>query len=159
MTFLTPMRRWTPQDPMNWTRRAYGRQVMFESTGGTLVTSVSQNGTDAQIYLRAKVRGRMLVEIYCNGQQILSELSANEEIDLFVDIERFAAEAGAQVELHFIPATNGNISISREVEVIAKGGAIFSMEKPGRPSPVDPAPVVEFGVETPSALSKFKTIF
>lgn len=161
MTILTPTRRWTPEDPMNWTRRAYGRKVVLESEGGTLCASIVPDEVDAQVYVRASVTDRMLVEIFCNGRQIISELFSNEELDLFVDLEPFADHSRAEVEIHFIPATNGTVSISRDVKVIGKRDAMFAVSSAERPVPQPDfiMPISIRPAQTAGVLSKLRLLF
>lgn len=161
MTILTPTRRWTPEDPMHWTRRAYGRKVVLESEGGTLCASLVPDKADAQVYVRASVTGRMLVEIFCNGRQIISDLFSNEELDLFIDLEPFADHSRTDIEVHFIPATNGTVSISRDVQVIGKRDTIFTVSPAERPVP-QPSfamPPVVRPAQTAGVLSKLRLLF
>ena len=121
-----PSLRWSPVETGSWSRRAYGRDVHFESQGGTLVAKFESHQTPAQLYLQATVVGRMLVEVYCNGVQVMDELVSNEELDCFVDLTTSSTIASCEVELHFIPATFGEVKISRAVHAVADDGSIKS---------------------------------
>lgn len=126
MTNSIPSQRWTPIETTGWTRRAYGRDVFFESDGGTLTVKFDARTCPSQIYLQAEVTGRMLIEAYCNGTQVLDELASNEELDCFLDLGAFSASTNCEIELHFIPATFGDVKISRAVHAIAENGSLKS---------------------------------
>ncbi len=109
--------RWKPVEAPNWSRFAYGRCVMFGSEGGTLSTAVKTSAGKNVLYLRAAIEGRMLIEVYANDEQIYETLVSNDELDSFVDLP--ALDRPQELEVHFIPATNGMVRIMRHVELVS----------------------------------------
>lgn len=110
--------RWTPQVRDAWARRAYGRKVMLETADGTLTAVLDQDCAGGFIYLRGQVTGRMLVEGYCNGVLVFDELVSNEDLDAFIELPRSKGLAPLEIEVHFIPATFGEVRIGREIEFV-----------------------------------------
>lgn len=124
MTELIPFTRWTPLETNGWLRRAYGRDVMLESAGGTLQTALAPNKFPGGIHLCGSVTGRMLVEVDCNGVIMLEHMVANDGFDFFIDLAPFAGIARLNLELHCIPATFGEISIGRNVDLLSDRAAM-----------------------------------
>ena len=91
---------------------------MFETEGGTLKCTLDQDHDAGHIYLRSQISGRMLIEAYCNGVQVLDELVSNEDLDFFIELPRSKGLGPLEVELHFIPATFSDARISRNIEFV-----------------------------------------
>jgi hypothetical protein len=110
----TKTAKWQAVELFGWTGRAYGRTVMWESDGGTLRGRVDvPGGTPGRLYLRLNVRGRMLVQLYCNGRKVLEDLVSHGEFDRFVDLKIRQETTHADLELHLILATNGSVRIEQ----------------------------------------------
>ncbi len=108
--------KWTPVDLVGCTRRAYGRQIFFESDGGTLRSTLKVDEVGSgQLYLRLEVDGRMLVQVFVNGQQVFEDLVAHGEVDQFVDLKLSPKTSIAEVEVHLIPATFGTVKIAQDL--------------------------------------------
>ena len=118
MFSISAQSRWTPIEREAWTRRAYGRKVMFETEGGTLRCVLDQDHAAGHIYLRSKITGRMLIEAYCNGVQVLDEVVSNEDLDCFIALPRSKGLGPLEIELHFIPATFGEARVPRSIEFV-----------------------------------------
>lgn len=115
----TKTAKWQAVELFGWTRRAYGRTVMWESDGGTLRGGVDvPGGTPGRLYLRRNVRGRMLVQLYCNGREVLEDLVSHGEFDRFVDLKIRQETTHADLELHLIPATNGSVRIEQNFQLM-----------------------------------------
>ena len=110
--------RWKPVELIGWSRVAFGRNVSFISEGGTLTTSIRGTYSNTSLYLRATIEGRMLVEVYANGKQIYDELIAHDELDCFVKVPNTGLDIETELEVHFIPATTGEVRISRSFELV-----------------------------------------
>mgnify|MGYP000108629858 CR=1 FL=1 len=118
MTEAVHNAKWQPVDLVNWTRRAYGRTVMMESDGGTLRSlSKLPSGQASKLYLKFEVRGRVLMQVYCNGAMVCEDLVEHGECDRFVDLELAPSASMAELELHLIPATNGAVRIAQNFQL------------------------------------------
>ncbi len=118
MTNITKIARWQPVELFGWTRRAYGRTIMCESDGGTLKGSVDlPGGTPGRLYLRLDIRGRMLVQMFCNGREVLDVLVSHGEFDRFIDLKLGQEATHADLELHLIPATNGSVRVEQNFQL------------------------------------------
>ena len=111
--------KWDAVEMIGWTRRAYGRRIMWESEGGTLKSRLATGrGKLGQLYLKIDVTGRMLVQVFCNGQMILEDLIAHGEADKFIDLAGFKDAPFADIELHLIPATFGSVKVAQDLRVV-----------------------------------------
>lgn len=117
---MLPNCRWKPLERDAWMRRAYGRNVMFETKGGTLTATLDRDHSGGFIYLQSQISGRMLVEVYCNEVQVLDELVSNEDLDCFVELPRTSGLDPYEIEVHFIPATFGEARIARNISFVTK---------------------------------------
>ncbi len=111
--------RWKPVELVGWSRVAFGRKVSVISEGGTLTTSIRGTCANTALYLRASIEGRMLVEVYANGKQIYDELIAHDELDCFVKVPNTGLDIETVLEVHFIPATTGEVRIARSYELVS----------------------------------------
>jgi hypothetical protein len=68
-----------------------------------------------QLYLRLEVDGRMLVQVFANGQQVFEDLVAHGEVDQFVDLNLSPKTSIAEVEVHLIHATFGTVKIAQDL--------------------------------------------
>ncbi len=116
--------RWAPVEPTAWSRIAYGRRVTYVSEGGTLSTSVRSANSNTALYLKATIEGRMLVEVYANGKQIYDELVAHDDLDCFIKVPKATLDIQTNIEVHFIPATTGEVRILRSYELVCTNNAL-----------------------------------
>lgn len=122
--------KWVPVEAERWMRRAYGRTIVLESEGGTLRAALDSDEAPAQIDLRCEVTGRMLIQLYCNGRMVLDELVAHEELETFVDLERYCGAGMIELEMHLIPAPNGAVRVTQSVNALSAettGGLLLGL--------------------------------
>lgn len=112
-TFNSPM--WYPVESHGWSRRAYGKTVVYESEGGTLRAALGSQQGNMQLYLNMVITGRMLIEAWCNGSILMSDTVSNDEFDRFVDLPASTMGDPLIIELHLIPATFGEVRIARSI--------------------------------------------
>ena len=128
---ITNMRqsKWVPVETSGWLRRAYGRTIKYESEGGTLRCRLPGSQAAAgQLYLRLDVTGRMLVQVFCNEAMVFEDLVAHGELDTFVDLRPDPLAEGVEIELHLIPATNGEVRIGQDVQFVRAKPVVAAMK-------------------------------
>lgn len=113
--------RWTPIDQNRRSLRAYGREVMLESSGGALSADLNQFDEDASLQVQGRIVGRMLIEVYCNGAQIIEDLRSNESFEIAVDLTPYSDAGPVTLEVQFIPAAYGEIRIPRSISTQCNG--------------------------------------
>ncbi|MDB9808523.1 hypothetical protein OAB79_01225 [Yoonia sp.] len=113
--------RWTPIDQNRWSLRAYGREVMLESSGGALSADLNQFDEDASLQVQGRIVGRMLIEVYCNGAQIIEDLRSNESFEIAVDLTPYSDAGPVTLEVQFKPAAYGEIRIPRSISTQCNG--------------------------------------
>lgn len=119
---MTTGTKWQPVELIGWTRRAYGRRIMLESEGGTLTTRMGKQGRPQQLSLRCEVTGRILLQVFCNGQPVRDELVSHGTHDSVLDLEAYRTDDELEVEVHLIPATFAEVRIEQQIH--ATGGEL-----------------------------------
>lgn len=107
--------RWVPNDPKLWSERALGANVFLQSTGGITRAIVPADYHHPQIAVQGYVRGRMLVEAYVNGALKYERLYTDSPLLMELDLERGQGDGPCQLDIHFIPAAWGQVSLLRHV--------------------------------------------
>ena len=77
---------------------------MLESSGGALSADLNQFDEDASLQVQGRIVGRMLIEVYCNGAQIIEDLRSNESFEIAVDLTPYSDAGPVTLEVQFIPA-------------------------------------------------------
>lgn len=120
---------WKPIETGRWARRAYGRNVMLQSEGGTLATRLRDVKKLAQLYLHGVVEGRMLIEVYQDGFLVFETLISNDDLDCFVELSVKHDKESSDIEVHFIPAVHGMVKIHRAVQCTTKALSVHKRLK------------------------------
>lgn len=107
--------RWLPVDPAKWQERALGSNVFLQSTGGIVCATVQANFEHPKIAVQGYVRGRMLVEAYVNGALKFEQTCSHSPLLLELGLDMQKCDDTCQLEIHFIPAAWGQVSLIRHV--------------------------------------------
>lgn len=110
---------WSPVEAVGWTRKALGYKIVHESQGGTLKTLIDQKSmAGGQLHLQADLEGRVLAQVYCNGELVFEQLMAHDPLDAFIELAPFSGERFVEVELHLIPAACCDLRVPQHAAVI-----------------------------------------
>lgn len=107
--------RWVPIDPTKWSERALGSNVFLQSTGGIVRATVQANYQHPHIAVQGYVRGRMLVEAYVNGVLKFEQTYSHSPLLLELGLDMEHCDGRCQLDIHFIPAAWGQVSLIRHV--------------------------------------------